>query len=101
MSDWRAKATATAEMEKDLTDGTVFDWVGYLKSHRDIANIVPNGRVVVNFAIVRLAVIDKIHKVDEWTSSWCLTMAIAFDCIRVSRKKQFPSSCLQMAWISS
>ena len=59
MSEWRAKTTATAEMEKDLTDGTVFDWVGYLKSHRDIANIVPNGRAVVNFAIVRLAVIDK------------------------------------------
>ena len=59
MSDWRSKTTPTAEMEKDLTDGAVFDWVGYLKSHRDIANIVPNGRVVVNFAIVRLAVIDK------------------------------------------
>ena len=34
MSDWRSKTTATAEMEKDLTDGAVFDWVGYLKSHR-------------------------------------------------------------------
>ena len=71
MSDWRAKTTATAEMEKDLTDGTDFDWVGYLKSHRDIASIVPNGKVVVNFAIVRLAVIDKNTQsgVDEWTSS--------------------------------
>ena len=46
-------------MEKDLTDRTDFDWVGYLKSHPDIASIVPNGKVVVNFAIVRLAVSDR------------------------------------------
>ena len=59
MSDWRTKTTGTEEMERDLTDRTDFDWVGYLKSHPDIASIVPNGKVVVNFAIVRLAVIDR------------------------------------------
>ena len=59
MSDWSTKTTGTAEMEKDLTDRTAFDWVGYLKSHPDIASIVPNGKVVVNFAIVRLAVIGR------------------------------------------
>ena len=59
MSDRRTKTTGTAETEKDLTDQKDFDWVGYLKSHPDIAIIVPDGKVVVSFAIARLAVIDR------------------------------------------
>ena len=59
MSQWRDRTNGTTEKEKDLTDQKDFDWVGYLKSHPDKAIIVPDGRVVVNFTIARLARIDK------------------------------------------
>jgi hypothetical protein len=59
MSEWRIKTDGTTEMEKNLTDGDDFDWVGYLKSHPDTAVIVPDGKVVVSFSIARLAVIDR------------------------------------------
>jgi hypothetical protein len=59
MSEWRKKTDGTAETEKDLTDRQDFDWVGYLKAHPDLTVIVPDGKVVVRFAIARLAIIDK------------------------------------------
>ena len=59
LSKWRDKTDGTAETEKDLTDRQDFDWVGYLKAHRDLTIIVPDGKSVVRFAIARLAIIDK------------------------------------------
>ena len=59
VSKWRDKTDGTAETEKDLTDRQDFDWVGYLKAHRDLTIIVPDGKSVVRFAIARLAIIDK------------------------------------------
>ena len=59
MSEWRKKADVSGETEQDLTDQQVFDWVGYLKVHPDLTKIVPDGKVVVSFAIARLASIDK------------------------------------------
>ena len=58
MSQWRTLTSGTAEMEKDLTDQTDFDWVGYLKLHPDIDKIVPDEKFVVSFAIQRVAAID-------------------------------------------
>ena len=59
MSKWRKKTDGTAETEKDLTDRQDFDWVGYLKAYPNLSVIVPDGKVVVRFAIARLAIIDK------------------------------------------
>jgi hypothetical protein len=59
MSEWREKTDVSGETEQDLTDQQVFDWVGYLKVHPDLTKIVPDGKVVVSFAIARLASIDK------------------------------------------
>ena len=60
LSAWRKRTQHTAEMEKDLTHCRgEFDWIGYLKNHGDIAAIVPDGRFVDAFSIVRLAVIDR------------------------------------------
>ena len=58
MSKWRKKTDGTAETEKDLTDRQDFDWVGYLKAYPNLSVIVPDGKVVVRFAIARLAIID-------------------------------------------
>ena len=58
MSKWRKKTDGTAETEKDLTDRQDFDWVGYLKAHPDLTVIVPDGKVVVRFAIARLAIMQ-------------------------------------------
>ena len=58
MSKWRKKTDGTAETEKDLTDRQDFDWVGYLKAYPNLSVIVPDGTVVVRFAIARLAIID-------------------------------------------
>ena len=60
LSAWRKRTQGTAEMEKDLTDlRAEFDWVGYLKFHPDLEAIVPDGKFVDAFSIVRLAVIDR------------------------------------------
>ena len=58
MSKWRKKTDGTAETEKDLTDRQDFDWVGYLKAYPNLSVVVPDGKVVVRFAIARLAIID-------------------------------------------
>ena len=58
MSQWRNLPSGTAEMEKDLTDQKDFDWIGYLKLHPHINQIVPDEKFVVSFAIQRVAAID-------------------------------------------
>ena len=101
MSDWRTKTTDTEEMERDLTDRADFDWVGYLKSHPDIASIVPNGKLVVIFAIVRLAVIDRNTKSGRVDFVLLLDDGHHVRLHPSHHKKQFRSSCLQIARVSS
>jgi hypothetical protein len=59
MSHWSKNTSGTEETEKDLTDRQDFDWVGYLKGYPNLSDILPDGRVVVKFAIARCAMIDQ------------------------------------------